>query len=157
MAWFLFEKLQLHPCVSSDGQELRKYDKPMCVNTVLPNLPWDTRLVCVSIPRSENRSSGPFGKKLQTENWSSGTSARPIPAAGKRRIRRLLLRECISYRIYQNCIKIAFVPRNPIFHLLTFLCRPLCMHIHEAKIFVYLWKTILYHFPRRGKMWAPKI
>ena len=112
---------------------------------------------CFSIPRSENRSSGPFGKKLQTENWSSGTSARPIPAAGKRRIRRLLLRECISYRIYQNCIKIAFVPRNPIFHLLTFLCRPLCMHIHEANIFVYLWKTILYHFPRRGKMWAPKI
>ena len=39
-----FEKLQLHPCVSSDGQELRKCDKPMCVNTVLPNLPWDTRL-----------------------------------------------------------------------------------------------------------------
>ena len=43
-----FFELQLHPCVSSDGQELRKYDKPMCVNTVLPNLPWDTTLVHAS-------------------------------------------------------------------------------------------------------------
>ena len=33
MAWYkiFFEKIQLHPCVSSDGQDLRKYDKPMHV------------------------------------------------------------------------------------------------------------------------------
>ena len=113
--------------------------------------------LCISIPRSENRSSGPFGKKLQTENRPSGTKARPIPAAGKRCIRRLLLRECLSYsrsKLHQNCIKIAVVPRNPFFHLLTFFNRPLCMHTHEANIFVYLWKTMLYHakcHPKRYK------
>ena len=60
----------------------------------------------------------------------------------------------IVSKLHQNCIKIAVVPRNPFFHLLTFFNRPLCMHTHEANIFVYLWKTMLYHakcHPKRYK------